>query len=113
MKKKDKQTMIKQATRPKPTAPPPTTILPTSAKWSPLDLAQQTIAIDRQTIAKLSRLVSDAQTQNDALKAELAAMAERLAVVEAKCEIMAEILAGQDEALREWGMRWARMDGDK
>jgi hypothetical protein len=33
-------------------------------------------------------------------------MAARLAVVEAKCAIMAEILAGQDEALREWGMRW-------
>jgi uncharacterized coiled-coil protein SlyX len=94
--------MIKQATRPKP-AP---TILPTSAKWSPLDLAQQTIAIDRQTIDKLSRLVSLAQADNNALRANLAAMRERLAVVEAKVAIQAAILAGQDEAIRELGMRW-------
>ena len=98
--------MIKQATRPKPTPPSLPTILPTSAKWSPLDLAQQTIAIDRQTIDKLSRLVSLAQADNNALRADLAAMRERLAVVEAKCELLSEILAGQDEALREWGMRW-------
>jgi hypothetical protein len=94
--------MIKQATRPKP-AP---TILLTSTKSSPLDLAQQTIAIDRQTIDKLSRLVSLAQADNNALRADLAAMRERLAVVEAKCELLSEILAGQDEAIRELGMRW-------
>jgi hypothetical protein len=34
-------------------------------------------------------------------------MRERLAVVEAKVAIQAEILAGQDEAIREWGMRWS------
>ena len=97
--------MIKQATRPKP-AP---TILPTSAKWSPLDLAQQTIAIDRKTIDKLSRLVSLAQADNTALRADLAAMRERLAVVEAKCELLSEILSGQDEAIRELGMRWEKI----
>ena len=97
--------MIKQATRPKP-AP---TILPTSAKWSPLDLAQQTIAIDRQTIDKLSRVITNAQADNNALRADLAAMRERLAVVEAKCALLSEILAGQDEALREWGMRWVNL----
>ena len=86
--------MIKQATRPKPTHPPIAHLL------------QQTIAIDRQTIDKLSRLVSLAQADNNALRADLAAMRERLAVVEAKCAIMAEILAGQDEAIRELGMRW-------
>jgi uncharacterized protein involved in exopolysaccharide biosynthesis len=86
--------MIKQATRPKPTTPSITHLL------------QQTIAIDRQTIDKLSRLVSLAQADNNALRAELAAMRERLAVVEAKCELLSEILAGQDEAIRELGMRW-------
>ena len=94
--------MIKQATRPKTT---PTILLP-STKWSPLDLAQQTIAIDRQTRDKVSRVITNAHADNNALRADLAAMAARLAVVEAKCAIMAEILAGQDEALREWGMRW-------
>ena len=94
--------MIKQATRPKPTP----TILPTSAKWSPMALAQKMADIDRQTIERLSRLVSLAQADNNALRADLAAMTARLAVVEAKCELLSEILAGQDEALREWGMRW-------
>ena len=94
--------MIKQATRPKPA---PTILLP-STKSSPLDLAQKMADIDRKTIERLSRLVSLAQADNNALRADLAAMRERLAVVEAKCAIMAEILAGQDEALREWGMRW-------
>ena len=86
--------MIKQATRPKPTPPPVAHLL------------QQTIAIDRQTIDKLSRLVSIAQADNNALRADLAAMRERLAVVEAKCAIQSEILAGQDEAIRAFGMRW-------
>jgi hypothetical protein len=62
--------------------------------------------IDRKTIDKLSRLVSLAQADNTALRADLAAMGERLAVVEAKCALLSEILAGQDEAIREWGMRW-------
>ena len=78
----------------------------------PIALLQKMADIDRQTIKSLSALVSLAQADNNALRADLAAMRERLAVVEAKCAIMAEILAGQDEALREWGMRWARMDGD-
>ena len=86
--------MIKQATRPKPPPPPIATLL------------QQTIAIDRQTIDKLSRVITNAQADNNTLRADLAAMRERLAVVEAKCELLSEILAGQDEALREWGMRW-------
>jgi hypothetical protein len=72
-------------------------------------LAQKRADIDRQTIASLSRLVSLAQADNNALRADLAAVSERLAVVEAKCEIMAEILAGQDEAIREWGMRWVNL----
>jgi hypothetical protein len=94
--------MIKQATRPKPA---PTILLP-STKSSPLDLAQKMADIDRQAIDKLSRLVSLAQADNNALRADLAAMTARLAVAEAKCAIQAAILAGQDEALREWGMRW-------
>ena len=97
---------MRTQTRPKPTPPSSPTILLPSTKSSPLDLAQQTIAIDRQTIDKLSRVITNAQTDNTTLRADLAAMRERLAVVEAKCELLSEILAGQDEALRERGMRW-------
>ena len=89
-------------TRPKPT---PTILLP-STKSSPLDLAQKMADIDRKTIERLSRLVSLAQADNSALRVDLAAMRERLAVVEAKCALLSGILAGQDEALMEWGMRW-------
>jgi len=73
--------MIKQSPRPKPTPPSSSTILLPSTKSSPLTLAQKMADIDRQTIERLSRLVSLAQADNNALRADLAAMRERLAVV--------------------------------
>ena len=98
--------MIKQATRPKPTPPSSPTILLPSTKSSPLDLAQKMADIDRQTIERLSRLVSLAQADNTVLRADLVVVEARLAVVEAKVAIQAAILKAQDEAIRELGMRW-------
>jgi uncharacterized protein YlxW (UPF0749 family) len=69
-------------------------------------LFQKMAKIDRDTIARLSALVDNAQADNNALRADLAALSERLAVVEAKVEIMAAMLAGQDEAIRRLGMTW-------
>jgi uncharacterized protein YlxW (UPF0749 family) len=71
-----------------------------------LTLMQKMAKIDRDTIARLSALVDNAQADNNALRADLAALAQRLAVVEAKCAIMAAMLAGQDEAIRRLGMTW-------
>ena len=69
-------------------------------------LFQKMAKIDRDTIARLSALVDNAQADNNALRADLAALAERLAILEAKVEIMAAMLAGQDEAIRRLGMQW-------
>jgi len=74
-----------------------------------LTLMQKMAKIDRDTIARLSALVDNAQADNNALRADLAALAQRLVVVEAKCEIMAAMLAGQDEAIRRLGMRWVNL----
>ena len=72
-------------------------------------LFQKMAKIDRDTIARLSALVDNAQADNNALRAKLTALAQRLAVVEAKVEILAAMLAGQDEAIRRLGMRWVNL----
>jgi hypothetical protein len=68
-------------------------------------LFQKMAKIDHRTIARLSALVDNAQADNNALRADLAALSERLAVV----DIMAAMLAGQDEAIRRRGMRWVNL----